>query len=169
MLSLLREVVHQGNSAQLVIHSVKLLYFALLVVSSVHDLEVYFYLFFQSYGAKDKNLWRRKHRNLARCLDIRLKTIVLKNYQGMMSQVNFATFFVSNARMLEFMRFEVRIGNDNKMFIAEQHRKLQLEKRASRNAQFCFTSRDRCRRTKEHFHVKHVSDLSITDPFECRC
>ena len=168
MLSLLREVVHQGNSAQLVIHSVKLLYFAQLV-SSVHDLEVYFYLFFQSYGAKDKNLWRRKHRNLTRCLDIRLKTIVLKNYWGMMSQVNFATFFVSNARMLEFMRFEVGIGNVNKMFIAEQHRKLQLEKRASRNAQFCFTSRDRCRRTKEHFHVKHVSDLSITDPFECRC
>ncbi|KAG2610375.1 F-box/LRR-repeat protein At3g26922-like [Panicum virgatum] len=100
-------------------------------------------LYIKSYGAKDKNLWRRKHRNLARCLDIRLKTIVLKNYQGMMSQVNFATFFVSNARMLEFMRFEVRIGNDNKMFIAEQHRKLQLEKRASRNAQFCFTSRDR--------------------------
>ncbi|TKW20805.1 hypothetical protein SEVIR_4G113000v4 [Setaria viridis] len=125
-------------------------------------------LYIQSCLAKDKNLWRGKHRNLRRCLDIRLKTIVLKNYQGMMSQVNFATFFVLNAKMLEFMRFEVGADNDNEVFIAEQHRKLQLEKKASRYAQFYFTNSGGCHGLGLS-HVKPVTDLSITDPFECRC
>ncbi|TVU11949.1 hypothetical protein EJB05_45561, partial [Eragrostis curvula] len=107
-----------------------------------------------------KNLWRRKHRDLVRCVDIRLKKVVLDNYRGIRSQVNFATFFVLNAKMLELMRFEGRICSDE--FIARQHRLLQVEKRASKGAQFHFTKYRECLP-----HIKHVSDLSKTDPFEC--
>ncbi|KAL6631324.1 hypothetical protein ACP70R_028174 [Stipagrostis hirtigluma subsp. patula] len=126
-------------------------------------------LYIQSFVATDKNLWRRKHRNLIRCLDICLKTVVLKNYQGKKSQVNFATFFVLNAKMLEVMRFEGESYEDNEMFIAKQHRLLQLEKRASRSAQFYFTSDSRCQYARDLTHIKHVTDMSTTDPFECRC
>jgi hypothetical protein len=116
------------------------------------------------------NLWRRKHRDLIRCLDIRLKKVVLKNYRGIKSQVNFASFFVRNAKMLELMRFEISEYNDNEVFIAEQHRLLQLEKRASRGAQFYLTTGRICHGYLSGCylnHIKHVSDLSITDPFEC--
>ncbi|KAL6605829.1 hypothetical protein ACP70R_041482 [Stipagrostis hirtigluma subsp. patula] len=126
-------------------------------------------LYIQSFVATDKNLWRRKHRDLIRCLDICLKTVVLKNYQGKKSQVNFATFFVLNAKMLEVMRFEGESYEGNEMFIAKQHRLLQLEKRASRCAQFYFTSDRRCQYARDLTHIKHVTDMSTTDPFECRC
>uniref|UniRef100_A0A0A8ZTD6 Uncharacterized protein n=1 Tax=Arundo donax TaxID=35708 RepID=A0A0A8ZTD6_ARUDO len=66
--------------------------------------------------------------------------------------------------MLELMRFEGGTYNDSNKFIAKQHRLLQLEKRASRGARFYFTS-------SRHRHyiprIKHVRDLSKTDPFNC--
>ncbi|CAN6180246.1 unnamed protein product [Urochloa humidicola] len=83
-------------------------------------------LYIQSFQGGDNNLWRRKHRNLVRCLDIRLKTIVLNNYRGFKSQVNFATFFVLNAKMLESMTFQGGCYNDEKWFLADQHRLLQF-------------------------------------------
>ncbi|CAN6214346.1 unnamed protein product, partial [Urochloa humidicola] len=87
-----------------------------------------------------KNLWRRNLCDLVRCLDIRLKKIVLKNYRGIKSQVNFASFFVLNAKMLQLMRFEIEECNDNETFIAKQRRSLHLEKSASRGARFYFTT-----------------------------
>ncbi|KAJ1288879.1 hypothetical protein BS78_02G121900 [Paspalum vaginatum] len=110
------------------------------------------------------NAWRRKHRNLIRSLDIRLKTVVLNEYRGIRSEVNFATFFILNAKMLESMRFQGAFDRKSKWFVAEQHRLLQLEKRASRDARFYFTS-DSC--THDFLHINHVHDLSIADPFEC--
>ncbi|KAL6888894.1 hypothetical protein ACP4OV_009920 [Aristida adscensionis] len=86
----------------------------------------------QSRMSNSKNFWRRKHRNLIKELDIRLKTVVIKGYCGINSEVNFATFFVLNAKMLELVRFEV--GSDFLKFIAEECRVLQLDKRASRGA-----------------------------------
>jgi len=78
---------------------------------------------------------------------------------------------VLNAKMLELLRFEISEYNDNEVFIAEQHRLLQLEKRASRGAQFYFTTGRRCHRYPGCYlnHIKHVNDLSITDPFELAC
>ncbi|CAN6178545.1 unnamed protein product [Urochloa humidicola] len=116
----------------------------------------------------NKNLWRRKHRDFIRCSEIRLKTIVIKCYYGTKSQVNFASFFVLNANMLELMRFECQEDNDDPMFIAKQHRLLEVEKRASSGAQFCFITSRIC-----HFynriHIEHVRDLSTSNPFECMC
>ncbi|TVT98432.1 hypothetical protein EJB05_56260, partial [Eragrostis curvula] len=126
-------------------------------------------LYIQSRVSVDKNLWRRKHRILLRSLDIRLKTIVLKNYRGIKSQVNFSTFFVLNAKRLELMRFEGGINNDDEIYIAEQRRLLQLDKRASGGAQFYFTTGRGCQHSYNLTHVRHVRDLSITDPFECTC
>ncbi|CAD6270259.1 unnamed protein product [Miscanthus lutarioriparius] len=117
-------------------------------------------LYIQSCQDGDKNLWRRKHHNLIKGLDIRLKTVVLnKYYRGIKSQVNFATFFVLNAKMLESMTFQCERYTVTARFLAEQ---LQLEKRASRCARFYFTKR--CRH--EFLHINHAHDLSISDPFE---
>lgn len=86
------------------------------------------------------NLWRRKHQKLLRCLDIRLKTIVLEYYRGIKTQVSFSTFFVLNARRLESMTLGIGREDNTKWFIADQHKKLLLENRASRDAQFHFTT-----------------------------
>ncbi|XP_024312605.1 uncharacterized protein LOC112269764 [Brachypodium distachyon] len=113
------------------------------------------------------NLWRRKHKNLTKWLDIRLRYIVLANYRGTRSQVSFATFFILNARMLESMRFAVKDGIDiDGGWIEDQHRRLMVEKKASRGAKFDFCE-NKCRSNSTH--VENVRDLSITDPFECTC
>ncbi|RLN35062.1 hypothetical protein C2845_PM03G25360 [Panicum miliaceum] len=113
----------------------------------------------------DMNRWRRKQRQFIKCFDIHLKTIVLQQYRGTRSQVNFASFFLLNARKLDLMKLEVDNRIANEAFFAEQSRMLQMEKRASRTAQLHFTT-VRCLRDA---HVNHVRDLAIEDPFECRC
>ena len=135
-------------------------------MSILLELIVFVYCFFpfQAYRGGDQNLWRRKHHNLIKCLDIRLKTVVLNNYRGIKSQVNFTTFFVLNAKMLESLTFQYEKYTVTARFLAEQHQLLQLERRASRRARFYFTTK-RC----EHafMHINHAHDLSKTDPFEC--
>ncbi|KAM0899866.1 hypothetical protein ACQ4PT_021025 [Festuca glaucescens] len=80
--------------------------------------------------SRPKNFWRRNYRNLIGCLDIRLKIVVIENFKGSLSKVNFATFFVQNARELELMTIQVESIDDE--FIARQQRLLLLEKKASR-------------------------------------
>ncbi|CAL5079798.1 unnamed protein product [Urochloa decumbens] len=112
-------------------------------------------------------LWRRtKYRHLIRSLNIRLKTLVLIGYAGEKSQVNFATFFVMNAKMLETVKFVGSVNIENKESIAKQHMLLQLDKRASIGTQFYFET-PKC--GNYHNHINHVHDLSIVDPFECIC
>ena len=107
---------------------------------------------------KPSNVWRRKHRDLTRCPDIRLKTIVLDSYRGIKSEVNFVTFFVLNARVLELVK--LRVCSYNKEFLAEQHMKLQLDERASKAARIHFTTRNCVR-----YFLDHVRDLDLVDPF----
>lgn len=109
-----------------------------------------------------KNVWRRKHRNATKSFDINLKTIVLGYYRGIQSEINFVTFFVLNARMLELMTFQVSYKHYNEEFLAHQERKLQLDNRASRAAQFHFTTDECVRRIG---HNDHVHDLDVTEPF----
>ncbi|RLN34643.1 hypothetical protein C2845_PM03G25350 [Panicum miliaceum] len=117
-------------------------------------------------SGRPTNRWRRKHRDFINCSDIRLKTIVLEQYQGIRSQVNFASFFLLNARELELMTLAVEREDYNEEFFAEQRGMLKMEKRASRGARLHFTENG-CQRFL--MHIDHVRDLSITDPFECRC
>ncbi|XP_066382839.1 F-box protein At4g09920-like [Miscanthus floridulus] len=109
-----------------------------------------------------ENRWRHKHRDFIKSCDIHLKKIVL-SYRGIKSQINFASFFLLNARELELMRLEVGNTNYNEAFFAEQYRMLQMEKRASRGARLHFTNKACSHRV----HVNHVRDLSVADPFEC--
>ena len=88
-------------------------------------------------------MWRRKYRDLLRSLDIRLKIMVLKYYSGRKPDVDFVTFFVLNARQLESMTLMVQTDDIDEDFLAKQHHKLQLEKRASHGAQFHFTAERR--------------------------
>ncbi|TVT98425.1 hypothetical protein EJB05_56253 [Eragrostis curvula] len=116
-----------------------------------------------------KYVWRCNQPNQVKCLDSSLTTVVFKDYRGLKPHVKFATFFILNAKRLEVMRFEARGLKfyNNKKFIAEQRKLHQLfEKRASRAGQFYFTG-SRCERDLPH--IKHVNDLSKTNPFECTC
>ncbi|TVT98430.1 hypothetical protein EJB05_56258, partial [Eragrostis curvula] len=124
-------------------------------------------LYVKSDISRNRNSWRRKHHNLIRSLDVRLKTVVLKHYRGTQSQVNFASFFVLNAKLLELMRFEGEIQDDDHISITKQQMLLQLEKRASVGMQVSFTAR--CRYVHKLSHIKNVRDLSTTNPFECTC
>ena len=64
------------------------------------------------------------------------------------------------------MTLQVETSNYNEEFMVEQHRKLQLQDRVSRGAQFHFTP-DICIRT--NWDIKHVRDLDVVDPFVRRC
>ncbi|CAN6196702.1 unnamed protein product [Urochloa humidicola] len=89
----------------------------------------------------EKNVWCRKYRNLVGTLDIQLKKIVLLGYRGNKSHVNFAKFFVRNARVLESMAFEKQEPISNE-WIERQHNLLQTRNRASRGAKFDFVYHD---------------------------
>ncbi|KAL6647715.1 hypothetical protein ACP70R_015152 [Stipagrostis hirtigluma subsp. patula] len=121
-------------------------------------------LYIKTHAVGKKNAWCHKYRGRICSLDVRLKKIVLTNYRGNHSHVNFAKFFVLNARVLESMRLELESGNPNIDWIERQHRLLRIKNRASRGAQFDFVSRNSssclclpC--------PKLVHDLSTADPF----
>ncbi|KAK1626440.1 hypothetical protein QYE76_000755 [Lolium multiflorum] len=120
-------------------------------------------LYLQSDGPGKTNLWRRKHQNLIRSLDIRLKTVVWRYYRGIKSHVDFATFFLLNARVLELMTFEVHDKDYNDAFFAQQREMLQVDSRASRGARLRFTS------DWSYHYISldpSVHDLDPADPFE---
>jgi len=62
------------------------------------------------------------------------------------------------------MRLEVVASDYNDAFFAEQHRMLQMEKRASRGSRLHFTNKI----CTHGIHVNHVRDLSVANPIECR-
>ncbi|KAL6647708.1 hypothetical protein ACP70R_015145 [Stipagrostis hirtigluma subsp. patula] len=121
-------------------------------------------LYIKTYEVGDKNVWCQKYRDLIGSLDVCLKKIVLTNYRGNSSHVNFAKFFVLNAKVLESMRLELESRNPNSEWIERQHRLLRIKNRASRGAQFDFVSCDRCSSLRL-LSPKLVHDLSTSDPF----
>ena len=68
--------------------------------------------------------------------------------------------------MLKMMNVQVEDSYYSEEFAAEQHKKLQLEKRASRDAQFRFTAYRCIRRSSSVHYVHH---LDVADPFEPVC
>lgn len=111
------------------------------------------------------NAWCRKHRNLIGTLDIRLKKIELTVYRGNSAHVNFAKFFVLNARVLESMVLEVARINNNEAWVERQKKLLQIENRASRSAQFHFVYHFDRSASLECIWSDQVHDLSTVDPF----
>ena len=107
-------------------------------------------------------MWRRKHRDVIRSLDIRLKTISWRYYRGIKSHVDFATFFVENAKVLELMTLEVHKNDYSEDFIAQECKKLQLDRKSSGGARFRFTP-NWSHRCAWYFRVH---DLDLADPFE---
>jgi hypothetical protein len=85
---------------------------------------------------------------------------VLESYLGIKSEVNFANFFVLNARALQVMTFHIE-ANDAE-FVAKQLAMLKLADRASSGARFHFTT-DRC--IRDISKNIHVQDLDLADPF----
>ncbi|TVU17844.1 hypothetical protein EJB05_33904 [Eragrostis curvula] len=95
------------------------------------------------------------------CLDRHLKKLRISYYHGTKSHVDFAKFFVLNARVLELMVLDVEPYNyKTDYWIEMQQSQLQLENRASNGAQFEFTSDD-------WFHYLDETDES-SDPFQYR-
>jgi hypothetical protein len=125
--------------------------------------------FLQTCGTGENNAWSRKYRDLIGTLDISLKKIVLADYRGNMSHVDFAKFFVLNARVLQSMIFEIgqcwgiSISNE---WIEKQHTRLRTENRASRGALLDFVWRHDEPGSLGYVRTAElVHDLSTADPF----
>jgi hypothetical protein len=113
-----------------------------------------------------ENAWYHKYQKLIGTLDIHLRKIVLANYEGNTSHINFVKFFVSNATVLESMRLESGDGNISKSWIARQRRLHNIKKRVSRGARFNFVSPKILMGSLDVLHAEQVHDLSMTDPFQ---
>ncbi|CAL5091912.1 unnamed protein product [Urochloa decumbens] len=125
-------------------------------------------LYIKTGCAEKGSVWRVKYRNLIQTLDIRLKKIVLADYRGDKSRINFVKFFISNARALESMTLELAYRDASSKWIEKQHRMmLQIRKRASRGVRFDFVSRNMSIESLSNLHANELAhDLSTTDPFE---
>lgn len=125
-----------------------------------------FLLPLQSPESRVTNAWHHKYQNLIGTLDIRLKKIVLSSYQGSKAHINFAAFFVFNARVLESMVLQLDVSKyHNKGWIEKQKALLQIEKRVSRGAQFDFVRHFGWPKHSDHMWYEQVHDLSTADPF----
>ncbi|KAK1696149.1 hypothetical protein QYE76_012846 [Lolium multiflorum] len=60
-------------------------------------------LYIKSRGRGEFNVWRKKHLGFTSSFDIRLKKISWEYYRGIKSHVDFATFFVENAKVYSFV------------------------------------------------------------------
>lgn len=96
------------------------------------------------------------------CLAIHLKKLVFENYKGRDQDADFAKFFILNAKVLKEIKISSPKGNDIK-WVDDQHKLLQVEDRASRDAEPEFRSEFSCLGK-----TKQIHDL-LDDPFDCSC
>ncbi|VAI91688.1 unnamed protein product [Triticum turgidum subsp. durum] len=122
------------------------------------------YVIFHKHKEMDKKIEPQYDRlHPIECLQTHLKTVVFEVFMSHDKQLEFAKFFVLNAKVLKNMEFEGIYGAKDSVSLAYQRTLLRVENRASRDAQFEFRSRHR--NTAIHLH-RHVHDLSVADPFE---
>ncbi|CAO2176473.1 unnamed protein product [Urochloa humidicola] len=118
---------------------------------------------------KLKNARTKSNKNVPRhvlleCLDEHLKMLELKSYRGNVSELSLIRFFLSNARVLESMKFIVAPGKCGFKSIASQRKKLRLSARASPGARFCFEPEpDNC--PSSSVPMKHIHIFALDDPF----
>ncbi|XP_066395707.1 uncharacterized protein [Miscanthus floridulus] len=168
--------VFQGSIAvgmTTVVHSVKVLALSDVKLSlvAIIDLLKCFpcleKLYIKATSGWVENAWYHKYQKLIGTLDIRLRKIVLANYQGSKSHIDFAKFFVSNARVLESMRLQAVDVNISKDWISRQRSLLNVKKRASRGVKFIFVVSPKILiGSLDVLHAEQVHDLSTTDPFQ---
>ena len=118
------------------------------------------FFFIQSNLQKSrKNKWGYNPLDPIECLESHLRQVVMIYYQGMRPDVDFAKFFVLNAKVLKKMVFGSENSRNDK-WMANQHRRLQLDNRASQGAQFEFRTG-----LVSPICNNHTHDLWMDDPF----
>ncbi|TVU10063.1 hypothetical protein EJB05_43570, partial [Eragrostis curvula] len=108
-------------------------------------------------------------RDYIECLDVHLKKFVLINYRGVKKDVEFAKFFLLNARVLKMMELASRRQSCDAKYLNKQRAMLDLKNRASQDAQFAISIHSY---HDDEMHISHIHDLSISDPFDssvCSC
>ncbi|TVU07190.1 hypothetical protein EJB05_47234, partial [Eragrostis curvula] len=96
------------------------------------------------------------------CLGHHLKKIVIRGYQGSRQDIDFANFFIVNARVLQILKFGVPKKFSDK-WVAKQRKALLLNQKASGDAKICFTY---------HYLLiemdceRRTHDLTMLDPFD---
>jgi hypothetical protein len=97
------------------------------------------------------------------CLELHLRKVVLMNYDfSKRPSVDFAKFFILNSKMLKEMKIEV-LNHRNEEWMANHHRRLCMENRASRDA------RIELEISTERLLINvDTHDLSRADPFDSR-
>ncbi|CAL5010127.1 unnamed protein product [Urochloa decumbens] len=99
------------------------------------------------------------------CLDEHLKMLELQSYRGSVSELSFIRFFLSNARVLESMKFLLSPGGKwGPKSITRERKKLRLSTRASPGARFCFEP-EPDHRPSSIVPIKHIHDFALDDPF----
>ncbi|CAM0955641.1 unnamed protein product [Alopecurus aequalis] len=117
-----------------------------------------------SHPTKDMNNARMYNQlDPIECLELRLKKVVLMNYDGSKRPcVDFAKFFILNTKLLKEMEVQV-LNKRNDEWMANQYRQLRMESRVSRDARI-----ELKRSTEKSFVEVDTHDLSMADPFDIR-
>jgi hypothetical protein len=118
---------------------------------------------------KSRRVLHRHFHDYIECLDLHLKKLVLINYRGFTRDVEFAKFFLLNARVLEVLECTTRCRKCDAEWISQQRSKVQLERRASQDVRFVMAHASY---VSDHIHIRHIHDLTFDDPFDnssCGC
>ncbi|KAF6987631.1 hypothetical protein CFC21_005253 [Triticum aestivum] len=96
------------------------------------------------------------------CLELHLKEVLLKNYDGTIPLcIDFAKFFVLNAKVLKEMKITLPYHRQYNWF-ANQHRLLRTKDRISQDARIEL----KCGTNVYFTDNRNTHDLSMTDPFD---